>query len=268
MTFRSQGNRWRGFTLIELLVVIAIIAILAALLLPVLGKAQEKGRGIACLSNLRQLGMAVHLYADDFRDYFPPNLGGSPTGSWVQGEMDWTGSADNTNVQKMLKGALGPYASNAGIYKCPSDTYTVNMGGARFMPRCRSVAMNAFIQGLASGAGDYSVAYGAPWRGYNKLSDVTDPRPTDLWLMLDEHPDSINDGWMVTDVTSPNSWRDLPGSLHVGACGFNFVDAHSEIKRWRVSSTKKPVVRSDFKGMTVTDNRDVLWMIEHSTAAR
>jgi len=65
-------QRLFGFTLIELLVVIAIIAVLAAMLLPALGRSKETGRRIACVNNLKQLGAAAIMYADDYRGYFPP----------------------------------------------------------------------------------------------------------------------------------------------------------------------------------------------------
>lgn len=68
----ADGER-NGFTLIELLVVIAIIALLAALLLPVLSKGKQRAQQIYCLSNGRQLLLAIHQYAADFKDFFPPN---------------------------------------------------------------------------------------------------------------------------------------------------------------------------------------------------
>jgi prepilin-type N-terminal cleavage/methylation domain-containing protein/prepilin-type processing-associated H-X9-DG protein len=71
---KSVGGR-RGFTLIELLVVIAIIAILAALLFPALSAARERGRSIRCVSNLRQVGLALTMYADDHGELCPPRAG-------------------------------------------------------------------------------------------------------------------------------------------------------------------------------------------------
>ncbi len=86
--------------------------------------------------------------------------------------------------------------------------------------------------------------------------------------MVDEHPDSINDGWMNPNVDA-GSWTDLPGSGHNGGCGFNFADGHSEIKHWLEQTTKQPVKQQDWPGMaTVSNDRDKAWMNKHSSALR
>src|SRR5688572_7186594 len=71
--FTSKGFSLpgRGFTLLELLVVIAIVAVLAAIILPVLGRAKEKARAVQCLSNIKQWGTAMIVYADENEDYIP-----------------------------------------------------------------------------------------------------------------------------------------------------------------------------------------------------
>jgi prepilin-type N-terminal cleavage/methylation domain-containing protein/prepilin-type processing-associated H-X9-DG protein len=95
----------RGFTLIELLVVIAIIAILAAILFPVFAKAREKARQISCLSNCKQLGLGVMMYAQDYDETYPRGcfLDGGKVNDWT-----WT-------IQ------LQPYVSNNQVFVCPSD---------------------------------------------------------------------------------------------------------------------------------------------------
>ena len=98
------------FTLIELLVVIAIIAILAAMLLPSLNKAREKSKQIVCISNLKQIGMAFHLYANDFNGAYPP----SEVGCWPFGSFGY----DNWGFYKLYP----DYIPNSPVFLCPSGS--------------------------------------------------------------------------------------------------------------------------------------------------
>jgi prepilin-type processing-associated H-X9-DG protein len=83
---------------------------------------------------------------------------------------------------------------------------------------------------------------------------------------VDEHPDSINDGWLITAVETPDHWEDLPASYHNGACGFGFADGHAEIKKWLDASTVVPVLKQQRNYFLANGTRDTLWVIEHSSA--
>jgi prepilin-type N-terminal cleavage/methylation domain-containing protein len=230
-----QADRHRGFTLLELLAVVATIATLAALLLPVLGKAKIKAQRTTCVSNLRQLGYAWVMYKDDNNEFLAESYPMNNGNVWVQGDM--TKAAEVGNLDLIRRGRLYPYNESPAIYHCPGDRGTI-IDGTR-TPTVRSYSMNCFMGARDSKSGVIPSTADSYVPFYSTYGEI--PRPSQLWVLLEEDERSINDGFFVTDPTA-NIWFDFPANSahrHNYSFALNFADGHSEVWHQRDTRTRQ-----------------------------
>jgi prepilin-type N-terminal cleavage/methylation domain-containing protein/prepilin-type processing-associated H-X9-DG protein len=275
-TFANRKQR-PGFTLIELLVVIAIIAVLAAFVMPALSKARMRAQAISCLNNSRQLGLAWQLYTDDHESLLPYNLLMTEFSfrtnlNWVNNVMTGDLSSDNTNVATITGASLGPYVGGVtSIFHCPSDhALSATQSGAGWSARIRSYSMNAMV-GNAGAISAGGVNVNNP--GYKQFFKITQiQQSSEIFVFLDEHPDSINDGYFLNKEAPPVNgaygvntavsaeWTDLPASYHNQSAVFSFADGHASLRRWLNANTIHPPRPLPFPA---SPQDDFEWVLTH-----
>jgi prepilin-type N-terminal cleavage/methylation domain-containing protein/prepilin-type processing-associated H-X9-DG protein len=211
-----SGNKRHGFTLIELLVAIAVIAILAAILFPVFAHAREKARQLTCLSNLKQIGTAILMYANDYDERYPggPEFGPflwvpGPGGSW-EGMTGKQGNQIVPIAPKSVPLRLMPYLKSISVFLCPSDPDANRSGtGSDGLPK--------------GGRGSYlhhnGLCTGVSWPKYPKGAPSNPGQP--LSLAAVSRPELLQMAWDWSNWYHHTSVE--KGGMWVNVC---FVDGH------------------------------------------
>lgn len=269
--FPSASRVSRGFTLIELLVVIAIIAILAALLLPVLARAKNQARRIQCINNEKQLIVTWNLYSMDNREQLVPNGGGGPRTApflWVLGgNHSDPQTLVNTNYLVDPRYALfSPYLKTVASYKCPADRVSWRYGtGGGIENELRSYAMNSYIATQTADA-EQPLIISSMFKVYMTVASLTADSPGNRLVFIDVHPSSICTPGFGMDMLS-DEWIHFPSALH-GPGVLTLADGHVESHKWQDPRTVRgPPPNAPPHGNPAA-HVDIDWLRQRTTTQR
>jgi len=216
----------RGFTLIELLVVISIIALLMAILMPALSKARDQGRTITCRANLKQYGIALRMYLDENRQYFPD------ANRWLQ-----SGSHDWVRKGEMPTGVFWPYVKDLDVHMCPKFAQWAK--DSTYADTAVSYVMNSYV---GKGGSIWSNWLGSDVKGVSKETEVHNPARVlvfteeNTWTISGYSIAPFNDthftvGNRVRQIDNYATYHNAPGDRDRGAANLVFVDGHVDLLR-------------------------------------
>jgi prepilin-type processing-associated H-X9-DG protein len=244
-------------------VVLAIIALLAAMLLPVLARAKAAGRTTQCRNNHRQLVLAWLGYVTDHDDALPWSVDdgdNAPFTNWVAGHLRNPLEATNTALLvDQHRSLLGAHLGEPRVFKCPADP----------SPLARSVSMNNRLNPVRFARPVLAIGgWGTNFMVYRRHGEIRDP--SRIFVILDERYDSINEGNFATDLSNtgtltgdgtprPYWWLDTPASYHDKGVVLSFADGHVEHHRWVEPSTLGPIGVTGLRWTSATD-RDIAWL--------
>lgn len=230
----EPSGKHKGFTLIELLVVIAIIAILAALLLPVISRSEEQARKIQCINDMKQLALAWIIYANDNNDWLAHNwaLGNNPPRSWCMDTPEI--NSNPTDITAITNGTLFPYAVQIPIYHCPDAHLVSGKIQARTVSMISRVAgadaLDAAQYGVWDSANsDLSGDMETEFPMLKKLTQIRSPSPAEAIVFDDESQATLDDEILGLDW---NDWKNCVSPRHNRGTVFSFADGHAERWQW------------------------------------
>jgi prepilin-type processing-associated H-X9-DG protein len=187
--------------------------------------------------------------------------------NWTTTVLNWEKDPDNTNTVLLTQGGIGPYTSStAKVYRCPNDSVVSDLQSqAGWTVRVRSVSMNAMVGNVGQfmmGGANVNNPY---HRQFLKVGQI--PQPAQIFVLTEEHPDSITDGYFLNQPDNYR-WLHLPGSYHNGGANLAFADGHLETHHWRFASTKPPnhAYAADLpRPVPATEQADFDWLMDRTT---
>jgi len=202
------------------------------------------------------------IYSDENQDAIVNNHGINETlltrQSWVNNIEDWLTSDGNTNLALLTSGKLAPYLGDStDVFKCPSDNSIAENG-----PRIRSMSLNSMV----GDPGENANRFNPQLVQFYHFADI--PNPAQIYVFLDEHPDTINDGFFM-NRWDEYRWGNLPGSYHNGGANLSFADGHVENHRWVLADTRRPSQKGGAGGtFEPSGHEDYDWLKERTSVRK